>query len=215
MKENFKIAAKIGGKTALKWIFIFVLGNIVTLITFLIALYGNIELAGGGHGSIIALFLGLLTTNFFAFLLVFGAPVFLVLYFIIANKVSIQNAVYLLWQGKAGDYISNKVGNITKKITEKEGWRKNLSDKAMLKARILQLTKEDTDTSKLQRKVIGFGFKKIKLDEINFKDENLNLSDILIGKFNNFIAETAKPSLKLMWLLIIIQITLLIVSFLF
>lgn len=212
MKENFKIAAKISGKTAIKWLFIFVLGNIVTLITFLIALYNNIGLAGSGHGSIVALFIGLLTTNFSAFLLVFGAPVFLVLYFVIANKISIQNAIYLLWEEKASKYISSKIEYITKRITEKEGWKKELSDKALLKAKILQLAKNEPNTSKLQRRIINFSLKKIKLDEVDFQDENLNLSDILISKFSDFMAETAKPSLKLLWILIIIQIALLIGS---
>jgi len=212
MKENFKTAVKISGKTAFKWFAIFAIGNIVTLITFLIALYENTELAGGGHGSIGGLFIGLLTTNIFAFLLVFGAPVFLILYFIIANKISIQNAIYLLWKGESGDYISTKVGNVAKKITEKEGWKKELSDKAILKAKILQFAKNDKDTSKLQRKVISYVFNKIKLDEIDFQDENLNLADILTSKFNNFIAQAIKPSLKLLWILIIIQISLLIGS---
>ncbi|WCC44077.1 hypothetical protein PJW08_09695 [Tenacibaculum finnmarkense] len=212
MKENIKIAVKISGKTALKWIFIFSLGNIVTLITFLIALYGNIGLSGGGHGSIIGLFTGLITTNIFAFLLIFGSPAFIAIYFVIANKISIQNAIYLLWEGKARNYISSKVENVTKKLTEKEGWKKELTDKAILKAKILQLTKNDNDTSKLQRKIINFGFNKIKLDEIDFQDENLNLSDFLTNKFNDFIAETTKPSLKLLWILIITQISLLICS---
>ena len=210
LKENIKLAVKISGKTALKWVFIFAVGDIVTLVTFLIALYGNIGLAGGGHGSIIGLFIGLITTNFFAFLLIFGAPVFVALYFTLANKISIQNAIYLLWKGKAGDYISSKVEHVTKKITEKEGWKKELTDKAILKAKIAQSAKTDSDTSKLQRKIINFGFNKIKLDDINFQDENLNLSNILTSKFNNFISETAKPSLQMFWILIIIQISLLI-----
>lgn len=215
MKESIKTAVAISGKTALKWIFIFALGNIVTLITFFVAFYNNIGVAGGGHGSIIGLFIGLLTTNIFAFLLIFGAPVFLAIYFIIANKVSIQNAMYLLWKGKAGDYISSKVGGLTKKITEKEGWRKELTDKAFLKAKMLQLAKDDNDTSKLQRKIISFGFKKINLDEVDFQDEKLNLSDFLSDKFNNFVSETAKPSLQLLWILIFIQIALLICSIIF
>ncbi len=212
MIEKIKTAGKISGKTALKWIFIFLTGNLVTLITFFIALYGNIELAGAGHGSVIGLFLGLLMKNFFAFLLVFGAPGFLVLYFIVANKTSIQYAIYLLWKGEAGDFISSKVGEIVKKLTEKEGWRKEISDKAMLKAKILQIAKNNPDTSKLQRQVIKFAFEKIRLDDIDFKSENLKLSDILTIKFNNFIEQTTKPSLKLLWILILLQLILLIAS---
>ena len=214
MKENIKLTAKSTGKTALKWVFIFAMGNLITLITFLIALYRNMEIAGGGHGSIIALGIGLVTTNFFAFLLVFGAPVFIILYFIIANKISIQNAIYLLWEGRLGDYISSKVGNLTKTLTHKEGWKKELSDKAVLKAQLFQSAKDDVDTSKLQRKVILFGLKKIKLDDVNFQDKNVDLSHVITEKFNNFISETVKPSLKLFWGLVLIQIVLLISSIL-
>ena len=214
MKENIKLTAKITGKTALKWVFIFAMGNLITLITFLIALYRNMEVAGGGHGSIIALGIGLVTTNFYAFLLVFGAPVFIILYFIIANKISIQNAIYLLWEGRLGDYISSKVGNLTKILTHKEGWKKELSDKAVLKAQLFQSAKDDVDTSKLQRKVILFGLKKIKLDDVNFQDKNVDLSHVITEKFNNFISETVKPSLKLFWGLVLIQIVLLISSIL-
>ena len=214
MKENIKLTAKITGKTALKWVFIFAMGNLITLITFLIALYRNMEIAGGGHGSIIALGIGLVTTNFFAFLLVFGAPVFIILYFIIANKISIQNAIYLLWEGRLGDYISSKVGNLTTTLTHKEGWKKELSDKAVLKAQLFQSAKDDVDTSKLQRKVILFGLKKIKLDDVNFQDKNVDLSHVITEKFNNFISETVKPSLKLFWGLVLIQIVLLISSLL-
>jgi hypothetical protein len=212
VEENLKTAVKISGKTALKWILVFALGNIVTLITFLIALYNNIELAGRGHGTIMIFPFVLLATNFLAFLLIFGAPVFLAIYFMIANKISIQTAIYLLSKGKAGNYISSKVGALTIKITEKEGWRKEFTEGAVLKAKILQLIKEDKGTSKLQCKVINFGFKKVKLDEIDFQDENLNLSDFLTNKFNDFVSETAKPSLKLFWIFIIIQIAFLIGS---
>lgn len=215
MRETLKTTAKITTKTVSKWILIVGIGIIVTVITLGIALYRNIGYAGGGHGNAIALFVGMLIGNFFAFLLVFGSPIFIGLYIVIANKISIQNAIYLTWKSKAGDYILSKVHSITKKLTEKEGWRKNLSNKMMLKTKVLQLAKDSHNISKLERKIIGFGFQKIKLDEINFQDENLNLSDVITRKFDQFISQIAKPSLKLMWILVLIQIILLIISIFF
>ncbi len=225
MKENIKLIARIASKTTFKWFIIFALGNIITLITFLTALFTNLDLidgggrfaahSGGGAGGImliVAYGAALFFANFFAFILLFGAPIFLFLYFSIANKISIQNALYLLWKGKASDYISSKVKNLISKLTEKEGWQKNISNKLMLKARLLQLAKEDKDSSRLQRKVISFGFKKINLDDIDFKDEKLNLSDVLTTKFENFISEISKPSMKMFWLLVFAQIIFLIIS---
>ena len=213
MKENIKLATKIGGKAIVKWLFIFIMGNTLTLTIFLIALYTNLQLAGGGHGQVVALFMGLLTDNIFAFILIFGAPGFIALYFVIANKVSIQNIIYLLCESKAGDYVSDKVGAIAGRITDKEGWRNEISNKAILKARLLQASKSDPETSKLQRKVIGYGFEKIRLDDVDFQDENVKLSTILQTKFRNFISDTTKPSLKLFWGLAFVQIILLVCSF--
>lgn len=132
----------------------------------------------------------------------------------IANKVSIHNALYQLWKTQAGDFIANQVEKITSKFTDKEGWQREITNKAILKAKILQENKSDPNSSKLQRKLISYGFKKINLDDINFQDENLKLSHILKVKFYDFISNTAKPSLKLFWILIFLQIFLLIVSFL-
>ncbi len=227
MKENIKSTTKIIAKTTFKWSYIFILGNIITLITFLIALFTNLDLvegqgrfaahsgAAGGFLVFLNYAVALFLSNFFAFILVFGAPVFIFLYFSIANKISIQNALYLLWKGKAGDYILSKVRSLITKITEKEGWRKNISNKLMLKARLLQLAKEDKDTSKLQRKIISFGFKKINLDDIDFKDEKINLSDVLTTKFETFISEISKPSMKIFRILILLQVIFLIISFFF
>ncbi|UII29558.1 hypothetical protein LVD17_14750 [Fulvivirga ulvae] len=212
MKENIKLATKIGGKAVVKWLLIFMSGNLVTLTVFLIALFNNIGLAGGGHGQVVALFMGLLTNNICAFILIFGAPAFIALYFVIANKVSIQNVIYLLCKSKAGDYISEKVGAIASRITDKEGWRREISSKAILKARLLQVSKDDPNTSKLQRKVIGYGFEKISLDDVDFQDENVKLSTILQNKFHNFITDTTQPSLTLFWGLILIQVVLLTCS---
>lgn len=212
MNEKIKIAAKIGGKTFLKWIFILILGCIITSIFALIALYKNIDLAGGGHGNAYVFLITLPFADFCGFLLLVGSPAFIALYFIIANKIAIQNTLYLVWKNKAGDFVTSKIGSIINKLTEKKEWANTISNEAMLRAKILQANKDDHSSSKLQRKVINYGFKKIKLDDIDFQNEDLKLSDVLINKFNNFISEVSKPSLKLFWLLILLQIILLICS---
>lgn len=213
MKENLKLAVKIGGKIALTWAFTFGLGLMLTLLSFLIAYYSNNDVPMEGYSNgFTALFFGLLKSNIYAFLLVFGAPLFLIFYFITANKSSIQKAIYLLWKGDMGDYISDKVGKFAEHLTEKVGWKKELSNKAILKAKLLHENRTDPNSSKLQRKVINFGFKKIRLDDINFEENDLSLSGILTTKFNTFISESVKPSSKLFWIVILVQLALLIAS---
>ncbi len=217
MKENIKLVASIITKTSFKWGSVVFLGGITTIITFFTALFTNLncgsEQTEGLFASIINFAGALFSCNFFAFILVFGMPIFIILYVVIANKLSIQNAIYLLWEGKAGNYVTDKFNDLMLKITEKEGWRKNISDKVVLKAKLLQTAKEDKDTSRLHKKIISFGLSKVSLDDVDFSDENVNLASILTDKFENFMSDLAKPSMKIFWGLVLLQIILLIVSF--
>ncbi|WP_093669170.1 hypothetical protein [Tenacibaculum sp. MAR_2009_124] len=214
MNKNLKTVAKISYKTGLKWFFIVFAGIIITIITFSIALFDNADLAGSGHGSFISLFVDLLTTNFFAFFLVFGAPVFTFLYILLANKIALQNAISLIWKENVENYITTIVKNITLKITEKENWQHQVSSEILLKAKLLQTTKNSKDTSVFQKKIISYGLKKIRLDDIDFQYEYLNFADVISFKFSTFLSEKTEASIKPFWLLIISQISILILSFL-
>ncbi len=224
MTGNIKLTAKIMAKSSFKWIFIFGLGIVTTTITLCLALFiafnsfdnGSMPHSGGGAGGIIILF-SLLTqlffNNFFAFILIIGSPIFIGLYVILAQKISMQHALYLLWQDRLGDYILGKAQAVIARIVEKEGWRQNISDKVMLKARLLQVASEEEYNSKLQRKIISYCFETISLDDIDFSKEDLKLSDVITIKLQNFIEEMAEPSMLIVWLLIAVQFACLILAF--
>lgn len=209
MKENLKTIANISSKVLLKWVFIVVMGFFATGLTFTMVLYRNFKLISTG---ITVAFLELYKTNLSAFLLFFGAPIFMILYVVIANKLSIQSAIHLLWKGKTGDYLLSKVKTIIARLLEKEGWRKSFSDKAILKAKVLQEIKNDPDTSRLQRNVIGFVLARIQLDKVDFQQEDLKISDIIVTKFSDFVTEIIEPSLVMFWVLFSVQLFLLMIS---
>ncbi len=215
MKENIKLYAKISGKAFLKWLFVLVSGITITFILFLIILLTNASGAGGGHGNAYAFVVNLAVQDFFGFLLFVGAPVFIFLYFAIANKVGIQTIIYEIWTNKAVQFVEPAIKKIAEKITNKQNWMTTVSDQAMLRAKLLDENRNDKSNSSLNRRVLGYVFKKIKLDDINFRDENLTLADILTLKLKNFISETTKPSFSLFWILVGIQILLLILSIIF
>ncbi len=212
MNQNLKTVAQISFKTGVKWFFMVSIGIVLTIICLTISLFNNSDWAGSGHGSFITLSIGLFTTNFFAFLLIFGSPIFITIYILLANKISIHNTLFLIWKSKAGIYIIQSVKTLTSKITEGNNWRQQISDSGMAKMKLLQATKESQQSSKLQKKVIGYGLKKIKLDDIDFQQENLNLSDIISNKFESFLDEFTKPSFKLFWLLVVIHLLILALS---
>lgn len=215
MKENIKLYAKISGKAFLKWLFVIVSGIVLTLILFLIILFTNSSGAGGGHGNAYAFILNLAVQDFFGFLLFIGTPVFIFLYFAIANKIGIQTIIYEIWTNKAVQFVEPAIKKIAEKITSKQNWVTTVSNEAMLRAKLLDANRNDKSNSTLNKRVLGYVFKKIKLDDIDFRDENLTLADILTLKLKNFISETTQPSFKLFWVLLVVQIVLLILSIIF
>lgn len=215
MKESIKLYAKISGKAFLKWLFVIVSGIIITMIFFFIIMFKDISGAGGGHGNALAFILNLALQDFFGFLLFAGAPVFIILYFVVANKIAIQTIIYEIWTNKAVQFVEPAVQKIAEKITSKQNWITFASDQAMLRAKLLDENRNDKSNSSLNKRVLGYVFKKIKLDDIDFKDENLTLADILTLKLKNFISETTKPSFNLFWILLGIQVLFLILSFIF
>lgn len=215
MKESIKLYAKISGKAFLKWFLVVASGIVITLVFFFIILFSNASGAGGGHGNPFALLISLALEDVFGLLLFAGAPIFIILYFLIANKVAIHTVIYEIWTNKAVVYVEPAVQKIAEKITSKQNWISTVSDQAMLRAKLLDANKNDKSTSTLNRRVLNYAFKKIKLDDIDFQNEKLTLADILTLKLKNFISESAKPSFNLYWILIGIQVVLLICSMIF
>lgn len=213
MKESIKIAGGITLKSLAKWVLIVFLGGFITLITFLIAFFWNLDLASGEGNKFVVFFKGLLSDNIPALIIVYGAPIFLFGYFFLANKVSIQNIIYLLFKSQAGEYVMTAIVKVLDKITSKGGWHTELINKAILQARVLQEIQDDPNASGLQKRIIKYGFKKVNMEDVDFQDKELNLSLLLSEKFRHFFAELVKPSLLIFWIMILVQIALLIASF--
>lgn len=212
MIESIKIAGTITLKSIAKWVLIVFLGCLVTLVTFLVAFFRNIDLVEGESQKFSAFFYGLLTENFPALILIFGAPIFVIIYFIMANKISVQNVIFLLFRSKAGDYIISAITTAVEKITGKKGWHSDLISKGLVKAKVLQAVKNDPNTSKIQRSIIRYGFKKINLEDVDFQSEEANLPRVMSDKFRHFFEEMVRPSLMFFWILILVQICLFIYS---
>lgn len=214
MNENIKIASRITAKTFLAWSIVVFVGSIITFLCIPIVLFqvGDLGLAGGGHGSPFALVIGLFSTNICGFILFMGAPIFIGLYFTIASKIAIQSIIYQIWKNKAGSFVENKIIIITDKLTSKNDWTSFLSNETLLRVKLLEANKKDKETSKIKKKTINYLFKKIKLDDIDFTNDNLKLSDIILTKVIKSISETTKPSFCFFWLLISFQLILIICS---
>ncbi|MFB9076423.1 hypothetical protein ACFFLS_24420 [Flavobacterium procerum] len=212
MKEEIKIAAKITAKTSLKWFTIVFIGGLFTLICFLIILFQNMGLGGGGHGNAYAFTVNLFLNNICGFLLFVGAPAFAAGYFMIANKVAIQTMIHQVWENKMGKYIEEKVILLVDKLTASQNWANSASNATMLRLKLLEANKNDKETSVIKKRIIGYFFAKINLDDIDFSNKDLKLSEIISFKLNRFISETIEPSFLFFWLLLAFQLILIIAA---
>jgi len=213
MKEEIKVVAGISAKSSLKWLVIMIIGNLFTLILFLIILFQNADFAGGAHGNAYAFLSGLFLNNIYGFILLAGAPVFAILYFLIANKAAIQQMIYLTWKNKVfASYIDSKVVFLVDKLTASNNWSSAVSNKALLKMQLLEANRNDKESSKIKKKVINYLFQKINLDDVDFSNKDLKRSEVVSVKLNQFISEAVEPSLLFFWLLLLIQIVLFVAA---
>jgi hypothetical protein len=201
MKDNIKQIAKIGAKSAFKFLIVIGLGSFLTLLFAIIIFFQNSHLVNEGIG----LFQALLNNNPLGLLIILGSPIFIGLYVVVANKITIQSLIYMAWNSKVGEFITNRVEQIIAKVTDGKNWVGKATSASLLRAKLLQANQNDENTSKVQRKIIGYGFQKMSLDGIDFQDENTKLSSILSNKFQELVSDMTEPSFMLFWILLGIQ----------
>lgn len=212
MIENVKIFSKIAAKTFVSWFLVVAVGTIISFAFFLIILFEISGNAGGGHGNVVAFLAGLFADNKTAFILFVGAPVFVILYFLIANKYATESAIYQIWKAKAENFVGEGVKKLTDRLLANVKTVDSISNESLLKVKLLDENRKNPETSRLKRNLISYIIKKIRLDDIDFSDKEVKLSDVVATKVNNFISENSEPSLKFFWILLIVQIVLFIIS---
>ena len=206
MIENIKIYSKIATKSFFKWLLLVGLGIGLSIIVFIILLFQNI--INNENSTIFNLY----KTNWTAFILIIGTPIFIILYIIIVNKHFIQNAINQVWKNKAEGFATEKIKLIVDKLVAKNETLNSISNESVLRLKLLEENRTNPDTSKIKRKIVDYIIKKIKLDEIDYSDKELRLSDIVANKVNSFISESAEPSLLFFWIILVLQIVLFIIA---
>lgn len=210
MKENIKLFTKIAFKSFVKWLLLVFSGTIVSTIFLVIILFQNSSLFGGGHGNAAAFVFGLLVNNIFAFVLVAGFPVFIFLYFMIANKHAFQQAIKQIYNNKIDTILENRIESIVDKTLNKNSFSHNMSNENILRSKLIEVNKADEDTSKMKKKIVNYLFKKINLSDVDFNDKDLKLSKLISRRIEYFVAEKIKPSLFFFWIMLLLQITIFI-----
>lgn len=217
MNDNFKYIAKLVGKSAFSFIKINILGQIfVALLSVISILIIVNQSFGSGHGGgpahangiAILLFLFALRPVGFSLVVIFAiASPFLL--FSLGNKYIVSKTINKLISDKGENILFPIIDKVLNKIKSKqpELFQKG-ADKMKLKLRLIQEIKDSND-NKWLKKIILYAFKKIDLNEVDFKDENLSFSEIIKNKIIDSLKNVSKPNRNFFWIIIGIQVAIL------
>lgn len=193
--DNVKFFTKTAAGALSRWLMVFLGGLVVTVIVFFVF---SSKASAASYNTIY---------------LVLSSLIFIIIYFIIANKTSISFVISRLFDEKLSSVLGEKIYHLLYAISERQPhWVQSIKNGAALKDKILDSSQQDSSLNKLQRKVIAYGLKKINLDDINFQQENLNLPQEVSDRLMLKLSETAKHSYALFWGVAGVQVIVLIAA---
>ena len=226
MKGHLKTIAKISGKSIWAWTKIILLAGFFFFVTLAIGLFlvadNPAESGPGGHGGgplaflvlFIVLWHYLITDPFPTILLIFSF-LSIPLFFFLANKYAVTTFLSNLYQNKLADVMENKLQLLLQKVFNKFPALFEKSDWKTVNLKLIQESKEDPSISRVYRKSIAFGLKKINMDDVNLSDPDLSLSHLITQKLKDAVNDTLEPTLKPVWIVYGVGLVLIILAFIF
>lgn len=191
--ETIKNYAKIASATFLRWLFVAGGGLVISIIGLLVSLH----LLGNGGTSLWTAAGG----KPWSTTLLLGSLILPAIYIVLANKISLGFVLYGLFENKLLPLIGDKVtGLVSRFIARQNGLADVLASVPKLRERLVALAGEDSTLDKLQRKAIRYGLTRIRLDDIDFRQPDINLPGVIAGRLIDTLQAAAEPGLRLFWI---------------
>jgi hypothetical protein len=214
MKEQLKYFAKLSSIALFSLIKINVLSAVCTVLTFIVGfilLSKSVETGHAGHAGGIAV----LGTMFMVkpvgttlLTLILLSPM---LYFILGNKYVMQKIINQLVQDKSENIIDPIIDKVLLKFKSKQPETlKKGADYALLKLKLINQIKEESDNKWLKR-IILYGMDKVQLSDIDFADETVDFNSIIKQKTVVALENITEPSRRNIWILVILQMVFVLV----
>ncbi|OWP83405.1 hypothetical protein BWK59_10735 [Flavobacterium davisii] len=208
--DNFKYTTKlfsIAFFTYFKIITISLVSTIIVFIIELILLLRGIDSGHSAHVSAIPFSLMFLTTRpigaILCLLTFFLSPM---LFFVITNKYVITKLTHKIINDKSESLIIPAFDKFLSKFLSKQP--KILKDAGNFthnKLLLIQNIQNDRTENKWLRKIIIFGMKKIKLDDVDFDKEGQNFSEIVKLKTIQQLKAISEPNKTAILLVLLFQ----------
>lgn len=213
MNDNLKYVTKLFSSATFSFFKINILGQILYAIIGVFTLFTIIYQSGTGLGHVsgsaaIMLLFALRPIGFgLTVISIFAGPFLL---FSFGNKYIISKTIHKLLSDKGEALLFPIIDKVLNKVKSNQpDLLRQGADKTKLQLKLIQEIRDSND-NKWLKKIIIYGLKKIKLEEVDFKDENVNFPDIIKGKIITGLKNVSQPSRNFFWIILGIQLTILI-----
>ncbi|MEN4760845.1 hypothetical protein ABEG63_10975 [Chryseobacterium sp. C39-AII1] len=205
MKENLKYIAKLSAIAISSFLKINLLGAFSTILLVVIEfilLTKGIDAGHSGHAGaapfLIMVFLSRPVGSILWLITCFASPF---LFFTLGNQYILSKLANRLINDKSESVITPILDKILSAVQKKQPQvMKNTGDFTLNKLKVINAIKNDKSENKWLKKIIVFGMEKIKMDDIDFNQENLNFYDIIKIKTIQSLNSISEPSRNLIWI---------------
>ncbi|MDO8989139.1 MAG: hypothetical protein Q7U91_05850 [Sideroxyarcus sp.] len=222
--DHIKFYIKIASTSLLRWLALSGIGLVLSIIGIAVGLMllgNNTEVGYHGvrAGNMAGVFLGILTLfqdDPWPALLLVCSFMLVAIYILLASRISLGFVLFQLSKNSIFPIIGDKVSSLLNAIIVKQpGLAQTLNSVSSLRDRLINSANMDSTLNKVQRKVIFFGLKKCRLDDIDFQQPNLDLPALISNKVVQALQEAARPSYWPLLVVVVAHTTLLVLALAF
>ena len=206
--DNVKYVAKLLSRATLSFLKINIAGQISIALfgvaTICIIIFQTFKSGGGpvhtgGEAAVLVLLMVRPISFGLTILSAFGAPFLL---FTLGNKYVMTRTINRLISDKGEQLLFPIIDRILNKVkaNQPQLFQKG-ADKTKLQLKILQEIR-DSKENKWFKKIIAFGFKKVELSEVDFRDENISFTEIIKDKIIDKLKGISAPSRLFFYLIL-------------
>lgn len=206
--DHFKYLSKLSAVFIFSLFKIYAIGILSTVITFSLGIYIMAESLGSslGHSGALAFLMATvmakpLSAGLF-YLLMIAAPFCIAIF---STKYGMSRIISRLVQDHSKTILVPFIDKVVGKIKNNEPVVvRNSTDYALAKVRLVNEFKNSSE-NKILKRVLGYALNKVKFDELNLGDENVDFYDIIKTKLIEKLHELAEPSAMIFYIYIGLQ----------
>ncbi|WET49045.1 hypothetical protein PYS58_21175 [Chryseobacterium indologenes] len=206
--DHFKYLSKLSAVFIFSLFKIYAIGILSTVITFSLGIYIMAESLGSslGHSGALAFLMVTvmakpLSAGLF-YLLMIAAPFCIGIF---STKYGMSRIISKLVQDHSKTILVPFIDKVVGKIKNNEPVVvRNSTDYALAKVRLVNEFKNSSE-NKILKRVLGYALNKVRFDELNLADENVDFYDIIKTTLIEKLHELAEPSAMIFYIYIGLQ----------